>query len=287
MSINVGSKRKSVLLMAVIMLFVMMLSLLSVQVVWADPTDIGTYSSEVYSEMQSNYSNVYYQTSGGGQYSYADLLKMDGTVYKINEITYGQLTSKAQTEFISNLDACATAVVQRSIANNSYDYSYETQTNWYQILQQQNGVGTKFMNVILQNTKPDFVAANKIYQPFSGIIGTILGLIAVLIMGFLGIVMVADIAYITLPPVRLFVSDGEKGEGTPASKIFSHDALYAVKQAEQNDKGNGTPKQALGIYFKRRVIMLILLGICLMYLVQGQIYSLVGYILDLVSGFMG
>ena len=61
-------------------------------------------------------------------------------------------------------------------------------------------------------------------------------------------------------------------------------ALNAVKAEESAQDGGGT-KQALGIYFKNRVIMLIILGICLFYLVQGQIYKLVGIILDLVSGF--
>jgi hypothetical protein len=143
------------------------------------------------------------------------------------------------------------------------------------------------MNVILEDTKPDFVAANKIYKPLSSVVNVVLGVIAVMIMAFLGIVMVADIAYITLPPVRLFVADSNDGKhGSTAkvasSKIFSHDALYAVKQAEEGDDG----RQALGIYFKRRVMMLILLGICLMYLVQGQLYTFVGRILDLLSGLM-
>ena len=61
----------------------------------------------------------------------------------------------------------------------------------------------------------------------------------------------------------------------------------AVKVAEESDSSDGNKKQALGIYLKRRIFMLILLGICLLYLVQGQIYTFVGWILDLVSGFLG
>ena len=141
------------------------------------------------------------------------------------------------------------------------------------------------LNMILKNTNPDFVTANKIYQPFSGLVGTLLGLGAVLIMAFLALVMICDIAYISLPPVRLFAGDEQNGK--VSSKLFSHDAIYAVQCAENDDKGDGSPKQALGIYFKRRVFMLILLGICLLYLIQGQIFSLVGMVLDLVSGFFG
>ena len=69
--------------------------------------------------------------------------------------------------------------------------------------------------------------------------------------------------------------------------MFSDDALYAVKVAEESSDAGGSKKQALGVYLKRRIPMLVLLGICLLYLVSGSIYTLVGYILDLVSGFIG
>ena len=107
-------------------------------------------------------------------------------------------------------------------------------------------------------------------------------------MSLLGLVIVADIAYIALPPVRIFAEEGGEGKkGGIRSHLFSYEATQAVKIAENGGgNGNGETKQALGIYFKRRVVMLIVLGICLMYLVNGQIYTLVGWILDLVSGFL-
>jgi hypothetical protein len=256
----------------------------------------------VYSYYDSETTQRTYTKSGGGAYTYKQLFMLqDGTEVPstitpdtndkyiiINDTRYNELTSSAQTSFLKDLDKAAKAAPSDStVGTGTSKVTNETVTNWYNILQQQDGVGTKFMNVILQNTKPDFVTANKIYEPMSGLVGTVLGLGAVLIMAFLGIVMVADIAYITLPPVRLFVSDakeGGKGEGAKvaSSKIFSHDALYAVEEAENNKDGSN--RQALGIYFKRRIIMLIVLGVCLMYLVQGQIYSFVGSILDLLSG---
>ena len=44
---------------------------------------------------------------------------------------------------------------------------------------------------------------------------------------------------------------------------------------------------ALGVYFKYRWLELVVLGICLLYLVSGNIYSFVAWVLDLVSGFLG
>lgn len=226
-----------------------------------------------------------YEVDGGGYLSGKELFEGNGNDgYILNEDEFSKLTSAAQTRLVGDIAQESTNAVE-----TVPEVSDSTVQNWWRELQSLDGVGTKFMNEILKNTKPDFVTANAIYQPFSGLVSTILGLIAVLLMAFLGIVLVCDICYIALPPVRNFVADDDGGHGKIAkSKMFSYDAIYAVQCAEQNsDGGSGSGKQALGIYLKRRVVMLIILGICLMYLIQGQIYTFVGWILDLVSGFLG
>lgn len=283
-------QRNHSLVIAIVLTLIMAISfLMSGVIVRADASTPQQFSEKVYNSM-GTYADKTYTTSGGGSYKMSELLikstdQSIKDVYIVNETRYNELTSNAQTEFLTDLNTVANAVITADQAAGNTDYTDESLTNWYAILQQQDGVGSKMLNMILSNTKPDFVSANKIYQPFSGLVGTVLGLGAVLIMAFLAIVMVADIAYITLPPVRLLVEEGEGGKGVK-SKLFSHDATYAVQVAESQDSGNGSPKQALGIYFKRRVFMLILLGICLLYLIQGEIFGLVGKILDLVSGFM-
>ena len=80
-------------------------------------------------------------------------------------------------------------------------------------------------------------------------------------------------------------SDGDK-KGM-AKFLVSHEATSAVREAEGSDSGQGSYKYAIGIYLRRRAIALIILGICLLYLVQGQIYVFVGFIMDLVQGFLG
>lgn len=276
MSYNRGSVTKGFFVVLLTALFCLISSLS----VYADvSTESATVSltNSVYSNMSSNT----YELEGGGYISGKELFTGSAEKgYDLDEAKFCTLSSDAQSEAVNDI---ATYSNEKVGENGVTD---QTVQNWWKQLQSKNGVGTKFLNTILANTKPDFVTANAIYKPFSGPIGTVMGVIAIAMMGFLGIVIVADIAYIVLPPVRLFVSDDEKGNKLVKSKIFSHDALYAVQKAE-SDSDNGSPKQALGIYLKRRIIMLIVLGICLMYLVQGQIYTFVGYILDLVSGFLG
>ena len=236
----------------------------------------------VYSELSQNQ----YPVDGGGYLQGSELFDGSATEgYDLQESEFQTLTSAAQTELVGDI-----AQESKNAVEEKDNVSDSTVQNWWKELQTKKGVGSKFMNEILKNTKPDFVTANAIYQPFSGPVSTVIGIIAVLLMAFLGVVMVSDIAYIALPPVRMLVADEDNGKGGKPgkSKIFSYDAIYAVKCAEENsDGGSGGGKQALGIYFKRRIFMLILLGICLLYLVQGQLYTLVGYILDIVSGFLG
>lgn len=235
----------------------------------------------VYGQMSQNT----YAVEGGGTIDGTDLFVGKGqTGYDLDEDAFNTLTSKAQTEAVGDI----ASISQEAIGNEKADgVSQSTVTRWWKELQTKQGVGSKFMNEILKNAKPDFVAANNILQPFSGPIGIIIGCLVVITMALLGLSMAADIMYITLPPIRMLVADDDNGDKPAKSKIFSYDALYAVKAVEEeSDSGKGGGKQSLGIYLRRRIGALILLGICLLYLVNGQLYTLVGWILDLLRGFL-
>lgn len=279
-------KRAFAFTMMIAMVFTMMISSISVFASSAiDATQDKLARQTLTQHVQANLSQEKYAVDGGGYLSGSELFEQDkeNGGFTVKEDEFQTLTSSAQTAFVEDI-----AQESQNAIDKEDNVSESTVQNWWKELQSINGIGSKFMNEILKNTKPDFVTANAIYQPFSGVVGTVMGVIAVLLMAFLGIVLVCDICYIALPPVRNLVAD-EDGHGKIAkSKMFSYDAIYAVQCAEQNsDNGSGGGKQALGIYLKRRIVMLIILGICLMYLVNGQIYTAVGWILDLVSGFLG
>ena len=275
-------------LVAVVMSLLMMLFIGATSVFAAtDSSQDALAKKELTTYVSSQLSQKEYAVEGGGTMKGSDLFTGSAsTGYDLDEAKFNKLNSAAQTELVTD------------IANKSYEaedkkekISEETVQNWWKELQTKKGAGSKFLNVILENTKPDFVTANAIYAPFSGILGTIMGIIAVVGMALLGVVLVADIFYIVIPPVRMLVSDEQTGDGRGrrkgASKIFSNDAIYAIQVAEESNDAGGSKKQALGVYLKRRIPMLILLGICLLYLVQGQIYTFVGWVLDIVSGFLG
>ena len=279
---------------SLVTVLVMLLSITSIPVFAADK---GANAEDQLYDIVKAHTNREYKLSGGGTMQGKDLW-VDGKPGDVDASKYALLTTGSQQDFVNDIIAATNkAISEESYVINKVTYytdnvTNETATEWFRRLQTTEGIGPKLLTGFLSDTKPDFITANKIYSPFSSIVGTILGILAILGMSLLGVVLVSDVMYIALPPLQALVPpDGPRearAEGTSAvaklSFIFSDDARYAVRTAMAEENGK---KQAYGIYLKRRVVMLILLGICLLYLVSGQIYSLVGKLLDLVSGFLG
>ena len=103
--------------------------------------------------------------------------------------------------------------------------------------------------------------------------------------------MVLDIAYIAIPVFQLFVNGDGGGQGGEKKSFISYEAIQAVQQAQGGGGGSGQDgglkKVAVFIYLKSRALMLFVLAICILYLVSGNIFSLIGYLIDLMSGFLG
>ena len=213
------------------------------------------------------------------------------------DTAFEKLTPGAKQDFLGDVFTIANAVAADTNAgyhNGAKAPSDETVTDLMNVISQQSGMGSSMLATLMQQTKPDYVSANRIYEPFSGVVGTILGVIAVLIMAALGVTMALDLAYITIPAFQMAMGGSdEQGNGTKGKGIggfISQEAKSAVKAADGGQggqSGDGSYKAAVGIYFKYRWKGLVLLGICLLYLVQGQIYSFVSWFIDLFSGFLG
>jgi hypothetical protein len=280
---------------------------------WTSASQIGGVSGNLSPDYMNNLQSKTYPVKDGGYYLYSELI---GSTLAGNEIVdenkFNQLTTGSKQKFLQDVFKCANAYAYAtekggsSMSAITNGANSETVGQLYTYLEGKDGMGSVLMASIMENTKPDFSSANKIYQPFSGVVGTILGLIAVVIMALLGITMALDIAYIVIPGVQLMLDGGEGGgthtggqpgmpgagggRGKGLSGLVSQAAKNAVQAAEgQGNQGQGGEgnKMAIGVYFKYRWLELVVLGICLLYLVSGNIYSFVAWILDLVSGFLG
>lgn len=253
-----------------------------------------SFGNDSYGGVTWDYSQKTYKCSDGGYKLYSEITK-NNIQTPIDENVLGTLTTGAKNDFLTDYYTAGQNVLDWSAKNNyKGGITEEVGTNWLERIQSTAGVGSQLMTTLMSQTKPDYVTANRIYAPFSGTVGTILGIVAILIMAFLAITIVLDLAYIAIPAFQLFIEGDGNGNGQGGGKkksFISHEAMEAVQMAEGGQGGGGqsggSNKLAVSIYFKKRVLMLVVLGICLLYLVSGNIFALVGMLIDLLSGFLG
>lgn len=234
-----------------------------------------------------------FKTEGGGFKLYTSISNYDNY---INADVFSTLKAGEKQKFLKDELQIGNAMVYATENDDPLGggVTSDTLNGMLQTLQDKSGMGSQLLATLLSETKPDYATANRLYKPFSGVVGTILGVISILIMALLGITMALDIAFIVIPAFQLIMGgdDGGNGkEGSKFSKLISVEARNAVNAAEGGGGAGGQDgsghKMALGIYFKARWKGLVILGICLLYLVQGQIYSFVAWVIDLLSGFLG
>lgn len=237
-----------------------------------------------------NYANNTYKCADGG-YKLYDQIAREDTQKPLDEAALDSLTTGAKKDFLTDYFNAGMMIINDDPMD---EVTEEVGTNWLELVQNTAGVGSQLMTTLMAQTKPDYITANRIYKPFSGPVGTVLGIVSILITAFLAITMVLDLAYIAIPTFQLFVDgsdDGKGGQGGGKKSFISSEAMEAVQMAQGGQGGGGqngsSNKLAVSIYFKKRVLMLVVLGICLLYLVSGNIFALVGWIIDLMSGFLG
>ena len=259
--------------------------------------EAGNPTNNVIDYQRGTIAGKHYEKDSGGYYTYIELYGENASA-PINEDKYNLLTKAARQEFLEDFFRDMQLVQTNKASSAVKDESTPTTQTCQELMKQvevQTGASSQLLASLLANTRPDFVAANKIYKPFSGIVGTVLGLLSVLMMALLGVTMALDLAYIVVPMFRMVIDgDSDGGQGKAAqgmARIISQEAHSAVRAAEEGGGNNGQNgsgnKAAVTVYFKHRWKALLMLGVCLLYLFQGRIYSLISWIIDLMTGFLG
>lgn len=267
----------------------------------------GTYTS---SKTSTNYefSQNNYKMSDGGYAVWYTIWNQDATVTantgsgsnSLLSSTYESLTAGAKQNFLEDAFTLANAMAddtaykaKNGMVTGDSEVTDETVSDFLTAMQNCSGMGSTLLASILQNTKPDFVTANRWYKPFSGPVSSVIGLLCILIVALLGLSMALDIFYITIPFVQLALDDNDSdgNNNSRLSKLVSSSARSAVKTQVDGGGSDGQSgsnnKSALATYAKGRWKEMLLLGVCLLYLVSGNIYSLVSQFINLMSGFLG
>ena len=156
----------------------------------------------------------------------------------------------------------------------------QTLMQMYQFFESQDSTTANLVKQLNDDVKADYISAYSILRPFTGGYSTVLGILCLVMFALLTLTFVIDLAFIVLPVFRNFLTD-TLGEHP---KFVSKEAVMAVREAEGDHLGK---KDAVWIYFKGRVKVVIVLGIVLLYLVGGKIYDIVGLIIDYLENIIG
>lgn len=146
----------------------------------------------------------------------------------------------------------------------------------YNFIASQDEPVTNAMKYLQTDSNADFVEAKKWFSPFSGVIGTILGVLCVAIFMFAGFSVIFDIVYLVLPGVQAVL---ERGEENKRPFGVSREAYTALKDSEKDNEY----RNVIAIYMKRRLGLILLMSICLTYLISGKIYDVVMFFVDAFS----
>ncbi len=152
-----------------------------------------------------------------------------------------------------------------------------------QIQESDSDVAAIMIPMIFDESKADLFTAYKWLYPLLSILRVVFGIGSILIILLLFGSTIMDLVYIGLPVWR--ESQAEKS-GSKNPFGVSYEAMKTVKEVEKN-MGEGSYQNAYVLYFKRRALTYVVLAICLLYLIVGEIGGLVTWVLDLASGIVG
>jgi hypothetical protein len=108
-----------------------------------------------------------------------------------------------------------------------------------------------------------------------------LGIGAIVIMLALMLSTVVDLVYIGIPIFQEKVNESSDKNHGKRKWFISHDATSVVKETGSD---TGAYQNPYLLYFKRRVFTWIILSICILYLVMGELGQVVAWLLHLGSG---
>lgn len=250
-----------------ISIFMLVFSLLSSFMVNAEDGVVSVESTISVIENSAEIANICVQANNSVDInekilSYSSSNKQGGLL-KFNNRVYNDLDSDEKYLF---METALSAVSSTSL-------NAKNKNKVYNFIAGQDTPVSNTMKYLQSNANADFLEAKKIFDPFSGIIGTALGVLCVLIFLFCGFSILFDVFYLVIPGVQAIL---ERGEETKKPMGVSREAYSALRDAEKDTEY----KNVMTIYFKRRIGLLIVMCICIGYLISGKIFDVIAYVID-------
>ena len=252
-----------------------------------DAESVAALSSTVYEEISSNK----YEADGGGTKSSlvpgSKLFTKDEEtgVYQINEKELGRLSTKGRDKLADDVAKASNKAVADNEGNENSLIDSTAKSNWIKDLSKSNGFGTRVMSAAQAEWHPDFDKAAEILKPFNGFISTLMGLGAILIMSLLGLQVVAEVLFITIPATRGIFGGTDTGVLNGGEKsviikgLVSGDARKAVETSDQLDS------KALFRWAGYTFVKFIAVAFIMVFFVTGQIWPFINGLTDCVYAF--
>lgn len=219
-------------------------------------------------EMRSIAENASNATKGTGSNG---RFKNSGNIVKCNDNT-GVVTFDNNLYMSMDLDnrkAYMKALLSGIKSSGSLGTKAKNQA--YNFFYNQDEEVTQALKYLTEDTSADLARARKWFMPFTGGIGTIMGVFAILVFLFLGVSVLWDVAYLALPGLQLFLERGDDRR-----KPFGVSAeAWRVNREVANDYKNS--KNEVTTYLKARVPIIMACAVCVAYLISGKVYEIMGY----------
>lgn len=232
-----------------------------------DESKIKTWISTCNSTLYNSHLNIYFLEATSQPQSNG-VVNLD---IRVNMQDYNEFTTKEQQEIYTIVFATLSDSVMSKTSRNKI----------YNFISAQDKSVSSLVRQLSDDTQADFYTAYQWWKPFTGPVSTFLAFVSILIMVLLGITMVLDLAFLTIPAFTMFCMTTTKKE-KPA--IVSTEAFTAMQQSEAS-VGNGY-QSSVGIYFRLKAKQLIAIAICLLYLVSGQLWDVIVWFVDLFRGML-
>lgn len=205
-----------------------------------------------------------------------DFIEVDSvsdTVYNLSLDmgTYKTLSQKNKTNTMEN----ALNYIKKS------NLSTLAKNKIYNFIETQDESTASLVRQLSRDVDADFAGAYTMFKPFSGWLGLILGLFSIVIFVTLTLMILVDLSFITIPLIRDWLTPSNAND---KPKFVSNEAWYAVKEV---DSANDNHKNVLNLYLKKKISQFIALSICILYLLSGKIYILIGNLMDMFRGILG
>lgn len=149
-----------------------------------------------------------------------------------------------------------------------------------------SNVSRLMIPLVMDSTNADLFTALKWLGPLLPIVRVLFGVGAIVIVLLLVASTIVDLCFIGLPVMRESMNDKSEGSGKKIPFVSS-DAVSVVQDTESSKDSSGGYKNAFLTYFIRRSVTYIILSICLLYLVLGELSGLISWLLSLGDGIVG